>query len=157
MAIPLVVVALYYVRLDGLNLSFLPAVNACINGTTFCLLLVAFIAIKRGNVKLHKKIMLSALALSIVFLVSYVAYHASAEETKFGGEGAIRYVYYFVLLTHILLSAAIVPMVLISYVRAINERFDKHKRIARITWPIWLYVTATGVVVYLMISPYYST
>lgn len=157
LAIPAVVVLLYFVRLDGLDLHFLPGVNAMINGTTFLVLITAFLAIKNKNVELHRKLMTTALILSICFLLSYVTYHASAEETRFGGEGAIKYLYYFILLTHILLSAAIVPMVMISYVRALSEQFDKHRRIARITLPLWLYVTLTGVIVYLMISPYYGT
>jgi putative membrane protein len=90
-------------------------------------------------------------------LVSYVLFHAATEPTKFGGVGAIRGIYYFVLLTHIVLSAAVVPLVLISYVRALSQRFDRHKKIARITLPIWLYVAFTGVLVYIMIAPYYPS
>ena len=134
---------------------FLPKLNATINGITSLVLIWAFIAIKKGNRTLHKKLMLSALGLSVLFLLSYVSYHSIAESTPFGGEGMIRSVYYFILLSHILLAIAIVPLVLISFSRALAERFDKHKKIARITLPLWLYVTITGVVVYLMISPYY--
>ncbi|MBA2745904.1 MAG: DUF420 domain-containing protein, partial [Flavisolibacter sp.] len=86
----------------------------------------------------------------------YIAYHLTAESTKFGGEGPIKYVYYFILLTHILLSVVIIPLVLITYVRALSQSFDRHRKIARITFPLWLYVAITGVVVYLMISPYYA-
>ncbi|MNG02693.1 hypothetical protein D3C84_857330 [compost metagenome] len=100
--------------------------------------------------------MTSAIALSVAFLVMYVAYHMTADSTKFGGEGAIRYVYFFILITHILLSIAIIPLVLISYVRALSKSFDRHRKIAKITFPLWLYVAVTGVVVYLMISPYYA-
>jgi putative membrane protein len=99
--------------------------------------------------------MTSAVALSVAFLVMYVAYHMTADSTKFGGDGVIKYVYYFILVTHIVLSIIIIPLVLITYVRAWAQVFDKHKKIARITFPIWLYVAVTGVVVYLMISPYY--
>jgi putative membrane protein len=99
--------------------------------------------------------MTSAIALSVAFLVMYVAYHMTADSTKFGGEGIMRYVYFFILITHIILSIAIIPMVLITYVRALAEKFDTHKKIAKITFPIWLYVAVTGVIVYLMISPYY--
>jgi putative membrane protein len=95
-----------------------------------------------------------AIALSVAFLVMYVAYHMTADSTKFGGEGAIRYIYFFILVTHILLSIAIIPLVLITYVRALAKRFDRHRKIAKITFPLWLYVAVTGVVVYLMISPY---
>ena len=99
--------------------------------------------------------MTSAIALSIAFLVMYVAYHMTADSTKFGGEGVVKYVYYFILVTHIILSVIIIPLVLITYVRALAQSFDKHKKIAKITFPIWLYVAVTGVVVYLMIAPYY--
>jgi putative membrane protein len=133
----------------------LPLFNAIINGTTFLLLLAALMAIKNRNIVLHKRLMTTAIALSLVFLVCYVLFHASTEPTKFGGEGRIRSVYFFLLLTHILLAIVIVPLVLITYVRAIAEKFDKHRKIARITLPIWLYVTLTGVIVYLMIAPYY--
>lgn len=155
-AIPAVIIILYYVQLDGLNLWFLPRVNACLNGTTFFVLIAAFLAIRKKNIVLHKRLMTMALVLSVAFLLCYVTYHASAEETRFGGQGAVKYIYYFILLTHILLSAAIVPMVLITYVRALSEQFDRHRKIARITLPLWLYVTLTGVIVYFMISPYYA-
>jgi putative membrane protein len=99
--------------------------------------------------------MTTAITLSVAFLVMYVAYHMTSDSTKFGGEGMIRNVYFFILISHILLSIAVIPLVLITYVRALAERFDRHKKIAKITFPIWLYVAVTGVVVYLMISPYY--
>jgi putative membrane protein len=99
--------------------------------------------------------MTTAIVLSVVFLVSYVLFHAATEPTKFEGTGAVKGIYYFILITHILLSAAIVPLVLISYVRALTEQFDRHRKIAKITFPLWLYVTSTGVIVYLMIAPYY--
>ena len=97
-----------------------------------------------------------AIALSVAFLVMYVAYHMTSDSTKYGGEGAMRYVYFFILITHILLSIAIIPLVLITYVRALAKRFDRHRKIAKITFPLWLYVAVTGVIVYLMISPYYA-
>jgi putative membrane protein len=112
-------------------------------------------AIKNKKIALHRRLMTIAIALSVVFLISYILFHAATEPTKFGGEGAVRSIYYFALLTHIVLSAAVVPLVLISYVRALSERFDKHRKIARITLPIWLYVAFTGVLVYLLIAPYY--
>ena len=108
-----------------------------------------------SDLRLHKLLMTTAIVLSVVFLVSYILFHAATEPTKFGGEGAIRGFYYFVLISHIVLSAAVVPLVLISYVRALSEHFDKHRKLARITLPIWLYVAFTGVLVYLMIAPYY--
>ena len=111
--------------------------------------------IKKGNRKTHERLMKLAILLSISFLLMYIAYHATSDSTKFGGEGMIRYVYYFILISHILLSIIVIPFVLVTYVRALSKRFDKHKKIARITFPIWLYVAVTGVVVYFMISPYY--
>jgi putative membrane protein len=116
---------------------------------------LALVAIKNKNVPLHRKLMSTALVLSVLFLLSYVAYHLTTESTKYGGEGFLRSLYYFILISHIVLSAAIVPLVLISYVRALASRFDKHKKIARITMPLWIYVAVTGVLVYVMISPYY--
>jgi putative membrane protein len=158
-AIPVVVAILAFMpKIDfpeGFDVYKLPALNAVINGSTFLILIFALSAIKKGNVALHKRLMTTAIVLSLVFLISYVLFHAATEQTKYGGEGAMRTVYFIILITHILLAIAIVPLVLISYVRAISEKFDRHKKIARITLPIWLYVTFTGVVVYLMIAPYY--
>lgn len=134
---------------------FLPQTIAVINSITSLVLILAFIAVRRKKYMLHRNLMFTALGLSIVFLVCYVTYHSLAESTKFGGEGTIRYVYYFLLLTHIILAAGIVPLVLISLSRALAEKYDKHRKIARITLPIWFYVTVSGVIVYLMISPYY--
>ncbi|WP_278019556.1 DUF420 domain-containing protein [Flavobacterium ginsengisoli] len=158
--IPVVVAILFGVKLKdfGYNvepLSMLPPIYATINGFTAVVLVVAVLAIKKGNQKLHERLMTLAIALSVAFLVMYVAYHMTSDSTKFGGEGAIRYIYFFILVTHILLSIAIIPLVLITYVRALAQRFDRHRKIAKITFPLWLYVAVTGVVVYLMISPYY--
>ena len=158
--IPLVVAILFSVKLKDFGfdvepLSFLPPIYATINGFTAVILVLGVLAIKNGNQILHQRLMTTAIALSLCFLVMYVAYHMTADSTKYGGEGAVRYIYFFILITHILLSIAIIPMVLITYVRALSQRFDKHKKLARITFPIWLYVAVTGVVVYLMISPYY--
>lgn len=159
-AIPLIVAVLFGIKLKdfGYNvepLTFLPPIYASINGFTAILLVAAVIAIKNGKRKLHENLMKTAIACSVVFLGMYVAYHMTADSTKFGGEGVIKYVYFFILLTHILLSIIIIPLVLITYVRALAQRFDKHKKLARITFPLWLYVAITGVIVYLMISPYY--
>lgn len=139
----------------GSRLTFLPALNAFLNGSTTLLLILGFFAIKNGKRELHEKYMKGALVLSVIFLLSYIAYHATAEAAKYGGEGVIRSIYYFILLTHIVLAAAIVPLVLITFVRALSAKFDKHRKIARWTLPLWLYVTITGVIVYFMISPYY--
>jgi putative membrane protein len=160
-AIPVVVALLAYIPkmdiLGGFDPYFLPLFNAVINGSTFIVLLMALRAIKEKNIALHRKLMTGAIVLSLLFLVSYVLFHASTEPTKFGGEGLVRSIYFFILITHIVLAGIIVPLVLISYVRAISEKFDKHRKIARITLPIWLYVTLTGVIVYLMIAPYYPS
>ena len=159
--IPVVVAILFGIKLKdfGINvepLSFLPPIYATTNGITAIVLVWAVIAVKNGKRKLHERLMTLAIGLSVAFLVMYVAYHMTADSTKFGGEGIVRYVYFFILVTHILLSIAIIPLVLITYVRALAKRFDKHKKIAKITFPLWLYVAVTGVVVYLMISPYYA-
>lgn len=160
-AIPLVVALLFGVKLKDFGydvepLSFLPPIYATINGITAVLLVSAVWAIKNGKRQLHENLMKTAIACSVAFLGMYVAYHMTADSTEFGGKGAIKYIYYFILLTHILLSIIIIPFVLITYVRALAERFDKHSKLARITYPLWLYVAVTGVIVYLMISPYYA-
>jgi putative membrane protein len=160
--IPLVVAILFGVKLKDFGydvepLSFLPPIYATINGLTGIVLVLAVVAIKNGKRKLHERLMTTAIAFSVAFLVMYVAYHMTADSTKFGGEGVIKYVYFFILISHILLSIIIIPLVLITYVRALATKFDKHKKIAKITFPIWLYVAVTGVVVYLMISPYYAS
>ncbi len=158
--IPAVVALLFGVNLrkmgfDVQPLSFLPPIYATINGITAVLLVAAVLAIKNGNRTLHENLMKAAIACSVAFLGMYVAYHMTSDSTKFGGEGAIKYVYYFILISHILLSIIIIPLVLTTYVKAWSKQFDKHKKIAKITFPIWLYVAITGVIVYLMISPYY--
>lgn len=160
-AIPVVVAILFGVKLKDFGydvepLSFLPPIYATINGITAVLLVMAVWAIKNGKRKLHENLMKTAIGCSVAFLAMYVAYHMTADSTPYGGEGALRYVYFFILLTHILLSIIIIPFVLITYVRALAERFDKHRKLARITYPMWLYVAVTGVIVYLMISPYYA-
>lgn len=159
--IPVAVVLLFSIRLKdfGINvapLSFLPPIYATINGITAALLVSAVVAIKKGNRAIHEKLMTSAIVCSVIFLLMYVAYHMTADPTKYGGEGAIKYVYYFLLLTHIALSVTIIPLVLFTYVKALAGQFDNHKKLAKITFPLWLYVAVTGVVVYLMIARYYA-
>lgn len=154
--IPVVVAILFGVKLPNVEpLSFLPPIYAATNGFTALLLLVAVWAIKNGKRKLHQNLMTTCIALSLAFLVMYVAYHMTSDSTAFGGEGWIKGVYYFILITHIILSIAIIPLVLRTYARAYLKQFEAHKKLARITFPIWLYVAVTGVIVYLMISPYY--
>ena len=159
--IPIAVAALFGINLRDLGfnvepLTFLPPIYAAVNGLTALVLIAAVFAIKNKNRKMHERLMKFAITLSVGFLVMYVAYHMTSNSTKFGGEGLIKYVYYFILITHILLSIVIIPFVLITYVRAITNDIARHKKIAKITFPLWLYVAITGVVVYLMISPYYS-
>tara|TARA_Y100000746_G_C15335073_1_gene379391 strand:- start:144 stop:677 length:534 start_codon:yes stop_codon:yes gene_type:complete len=133
----------------------LPKLNAIINGTAFVVLIAAWFAIKNKNVNLHKRLTSVAVILSVLFLLSYITFHFTTEPTKYGGEGTLKYIYYFVLLSHILLSAIIVPLVLFTYARGYMMQVEQHRKLAKYTWPLWLYVTATGVIVYLMISPYY--
>ncbi len=171
-AIPVAVALLFTVRLPGVErLGILPPIYATINGITALFLVTAVVLIKKGQRDWHEILMKSAIVLSIVFLILYVAYHATSDPTKFGdidGNGIVSgaersavgvsaYIYYFILFTHILLSICVIPFVLITYVRAITGRFKIHKKIARITFPIWLYVAVTGVIVYFMISPYYPS
>ena len=159
-AIPLVVVLLFNVKLYDLGydvkpLMFLPPIYAGVNGITAILLVTAVWAIKNGKRKLHETLMKTAIACSVLFLTMYIAYHMTSPSTKFGGEGWVKTVYFIILLSHISLSIVVIPLVLISYVRALAEKFDKHKQITKYTFPIWLYVAITGVIVYLMISTYY--
>lgn len=154
--IPMVVAVLFTVRLPNVApLDFLPPTYAAINALTALILVLAYVAIRQKKIKVHESLMKIAIALSLVFLVMYVAYHMTSDPTPFGGEGAVKYIYYFILISHIILSIGIIPMVLITYVRAISKRFEDHKKISVITFPIWLYIAITGVVVYLMIAPYY--
>lgn len=170
--IPIAVAALFFIDLKSLGvqpLTILPPIYATINGITAFLLVAAVVAIKKGHRKLHENLMKTAIFCSILFLLMYVLYHLTSSSVKFGdvnhdnivdaveklAVGNLRPIYFFILFTHITLSVIIIPMVLITYVRALAQRFDKHKKIAKITFPIWLYIAVTGVIVYLMISPYY--
>jgi putative membrane protein len=148
--IPVVVAILFGIKIDVELPIFLPPVYATINALTAIILIIAVWAIKNKKRNLHENLMKFAI------LVMYVAYHMTSDSTRFGGEGIIIYIYYFILITHILLSVIIIPFVLITYVRAITNNFERHKKIAKVTFPLWLYVAITGVIVYLMISPYYS-
>ena len=154
--IPVTVAALFSVKIPGVQrMAFLPPIYASLNGLTAILLVVAVFQIKKGNRKIHERIMKLCIILSALFLVMYVTYHMTSDSTSYGGVGALRYVYFFILISHILLSIGVIPFVLITYVRALLGNFEKHKKIAKFTFPIWLYVAITGVIVYLMISPYY--
>ena len=167
--IPIVVALLFTVKIEYSLPIFLPPIYSSINALTALLLVLALIAIKNKKIKLHENLMKICIGLSLVFLIMYIAYHITSTSTIFGdvNKDGIRdasekaeigrelYVYAFILISHIILSIALIPMVLTSYVRAIQKQFDPHKRIGKITLPIWLYVTITGVIVYIMISPYY--
>jgi len=154
--IPIAVAALFGIKLPNVEpLRFLPPIYATINGFTAIFLVLSVIAIKNGKRKLHEQLNTTAIICSALFLVMYVAYHMTSESTSFGGEGAIKYVYFFILITHILLSIVIIPFVLFTFMRARLGDFEKHRKIAKITFPLWLYVAVTGVIVYVMISPYY--
>src|SRR5690606_20322558 len=160
-AIPVVVAILFGVNLRDLGydvkpLTFLPPIYASINGLTAVLLVAAVMAIKKGNRKVHETLVKMCIGCSAAFLLMYVAYHMTDESTPSGGEGTIRYVYFFILITHILLSIVVIPFVLITFVRGLSGDFERHRKLARYTFPLWLYVAVTGVVVYLMISPYYA-
>ena len=137
------------------NVHLFAQINAAINTAVSFLLLVGLLAVKRGRYALHKKVMMTSMVLSFLFLVSYICHHLLSDSTVFGGEGTIRYVYYFILITHIILAAIILPFILFTSYRALVAEWTAHKKLARITWPIWFYVSVTGVIVYLLISPYY--
>jgi len=155
-AVPVIVAILFLIRIPNVNsLTFLPPVYATINAITAIVLTLAYFAIRNKKITLHERLMKTAIALSVVFLVMYVAYHMTSDPTPYGGVGISRPIYYFILISHILLSIGIIPLVLVTYVRAISKLFLDHKKIARYTFPIWMYIAVTGVVIYLMISPYY--
>lgn len=135
---------------------FLPTLNAIINSTCTVLLLLSLYFIKRKKIETHKKINITTFVLSSLFLVSYIIFHATGIKTTYGGTGVVRYIYYFILLTHIVLAAVVLPLVLFSFQRGLQMQVDRHKKLVRWSYPIWLYVTVTGVAVYLMISPYYK-
>lgn len=139
-----------------MDFSFLPPFHATLNGITAVVLLIALYFIKKKNIEAHRKSMLLAIGLSVLFLLSYVLYHFTTEETRFGGEGTIRYVYFFILITHIILAAVILPFILFTFNRAITNQITKHKKLARWVYPIWLYVAITGPLCYFMLKPYYQ-
>lgn len=168
--IPIIVALLFKVKIPGYDFSFLPPIYASINAFTAILLIAALIAIKKKKVELHKKLIQICMFLALLFFIGYILYHATATETYLGdlnGNGKLepyelaqiaastRIIYFIILISHILLSISVIPLVLFSYLFAIEEKFERHRKIAKITWPIWLYVAISGVIVYLMISPYY--
>lgn len=144
-----------YDGLSHLDLTFLPMMNAIFNSFTFIFLLAALYFIKKGNISVHRNFILSAFISTTLFLVTYVVYHLNAESTSYGGEGIMKYIYFFILITHIVLAAPTVFIALWTIIYGWTDQREKHRKIARYTMPIWLYVSLTGVLVYIMISPYY--
>ena len=138
------------------NVHVFAKINAVINSIVSFLLLVGLLAVKRGNYQLHKKVMMTSMVLSFLFLVSYICHHLLSDSTTFGGSGSIRLFYFIILISHIFLAAVILPFILYTSYRALVAEWPAHRKLARITWPIWFYVSVTGVIVYLMISPYYA-
>jgi len=159
-AVPVVVAVLLFmpskIEVGSDWVYFLPHLNAVINSAATIALVLGAVFIKKGNIPLHQASMTTAFGLGAIFLVSYVIYHATAESTTYGGEGMIRYVYYFILITHIIFAAVALFPILLAYYYGYTDQRVKHRKIVKFAFPIWLYVTVTGVVVYLMISPYYS-
>lgn len=142
-------------KIAGMELTVLPLMNAILNGMVFLLLIGALVAIKQKNIKVHRRFIYAAFTATMLFLVSYLTYHSMAGSTSHGGEGIVKSIYYFVLITHIALSTILLPLSLITLANGLNMNVATHRKIARWTMPIWLYVSFTGVLVYLLISPYY--
>lgn len=159
-ALNLIIAILFFLPeaegLEHIDFTILPMLNAIFNSFTFVFLAAALYFIRKKNIKVHRNFIFAAFTTTLLFLLSYVTYHYATESTPYGGEGVLRYVYFFILITHILLSIAIVPLALLTTARGLTGKVEKHRKIARWTMPIWLYVSLTGVIVYLMISPYYD-
>lgn len=151
------VVLMRRVKLDvGVDFSFLPPLHASLNALTAVILLVALWFIKQKNVEAHRRSIYAAMLCSALFLLSYVLYHFTTPETRYGGEGLARYVYFFILITHVVLAAVILPFILLTFTRAYTNQFERHKKMARWVFPLWLYVAVTGPICYLMLKPYYG-
>lgn len=142
-------------RVEGLDVSFLPAFHATLNGFTALLLALGFALVRRGRIRAHRAAMAGAFALSCVFLISYVIYHSQSAGSSFGGEGWVRPLYFFILISHITLAPVVLPLALYTVVRAFRGEYGRHRKVARWTFPVWLYVAVTGVLVYLFMAPYY--
>ena len=153
----IIVLSMRRIKLDTeIDMSFLPPFYSTLNGLVAVFLISALLAIKRGRASLHRKLTTSALILSVLFLASYVLYHITTPETSYCGTGPIRYIYFFMLITHIVLAAGILPFILFTYIRAYTNQFDRHKKMAKWVFPFWLYVALTGPVLYIMLSPCYQ-
>jgi len=152
-----VVLSKFKLNVDlGFNPHLFAQANAIINSIVAFLLIAGFLAVKQKSYLLHKRIMLTAIILSVLFLVSYIGHHLLAGETKYGGVGIGKTIYFILLFTHIPLAAIVLPIILFTAYRALIGEYEQHKKLVRLTWPVWFYVAVTGVVIYLMISPYYS-
>ena len=154
--LPIVIASLFRIKLAIELPIFLPPIYASINAITAILLVTAIWAIKNKKRKLHERLIKTSMGLTLLFLIMYILYHATSHDTHFGGEGFIKYLYFFILISHIILSVAVVPLVLFTFVKALNKEFNKHKKLGKFAFSLWLYVAVTGVIVYLMISPYYA-
>ena len=143
-------------KLGDIDVSVLPKLHALLNSLTAIALITGYRFIKKKNIRYHRFSMVTAFVLSSFFLISYVTYHYQAAPTSYGGEGILKSIYYFVLITHIVLAAVIVPFVLLSIYFAISNQVERHRKISHWTFPLWLYVAVTGVIVYFMIAPYYN-
>ncbi|MCH5586575.1 DUF420 domain-containing protein [Shimazuella sp. AN120528] len=155
LAIALIFFLPKYQGLNHLDLTFLPMMNAIFNSFTFIFLLVALYFIKKRNIVLHRRFIYAAFTSTMLFLITYVFYHINAPDTHYGGSGPLKYIYFFILISHIVLAAPTVLIALFTAVAGLQGKLDRHRKIARWTMPIWLYVSLTGVLVYIMISPYY--
>ncbi|MCP4521251.1 MAG: DUF420 domain-containing protein [Cytophagales bacterium] len=157
--VPLLVAVLLFMpqffKLSDSDFSFLPHFHAILNSSTAICLIAGLIFVKKGNHTGHKTAMYSAFALSSIFLLSYVVYHSQTESVKYGGEGTIRIIYFIILISHIVLSAVVLPLILLSIYFAVTQRLDRHKKFVKFSYPIWLYVAITGVLVYAFLQPYY--
>ena len=155
-AIPIIIASLFSIKIDVKLPVFLPPIYATINAITAILLILAIIAIKNKKRLLHERLIKTSMGLTLVFLILYILYHATSHDTHYGGEGLLKYLYFFILITHIILSIVVVPFVLFTFVRALNKDFIRHKKLGKFAFLLWLYVAVTGVVVYLLIRPYYE-
>jgi len=141
---------------EGWSMAFLPPIHAAINTLVSLCLIGAVFTVKQGKITAHRNFILAAMALSVLFLLGYVAYHFTTVETRYGGEGAMRAAYFFLLITHIIAAGVSLPLILLTFINAWTNRFEAHRRMARWVFPIWLYVAVTGPICYLMLRPYYS-
>lgn len=155
-AVLILVILMRRVKVDlGMDFSFLPPIHASLNALAAVILVFAYYFIRKKNIEAHRRSIYAAMVCSALFLLSYVLYHFTTPETRFGGGGVVRYIYFFILVTHVVLAAVILPFILLTFNRAYTAQFERHKKMARWVFPLWLYVAITGPVCYLMLKPYY--